>query len=144
MQGMPQPKPATEPKPLRGAPAAKQRVWVGVRVSKTFHRRILTECARRDLSIQELLVAAMKWLFETPRKDWSHADLTFYYEDSGLTRKEAHELEAWSRLWEKYIQKVPREKIEVMEAAMQWDLRTLKSSRRKPAAWKPVAPKEKG
>ena len=141
---MPQPKLRTGKRSKQGAPATKKRIWVGVRVARTFHRRILTECARRDLSIQELLVAAMKWFFETPREDWSHADLRFHLEDSGLTRKEASELRAWSDLWDTYIQKVPREKIEVMEAAMQWDLRTLKSSRRKPSTGKPAPPEEKG
>jgi hypothetical protein len=116
------------------ARAPAKRVWVGVRVSQSFHQRIQTESARRDRSIQELLMDAMKWYFKTAGKGLTPVQIIF--EDSRLTTEEVAERDAWSGLWDRYIGIMPREKIQVLAAAMQWDLRTLKSSRRKPSAWK--------
>jgi hypothetical protein len=107
------------------------KVLVGIRVLPNFHRRIQTECVRRDMSLQELVVAALKVYFASP-VEWDHANVTFYSDDPNFTKKQADERNAWSDLWERYLTRMPREKVQIMTTAMEWDLQMLKSSRRKP------------
>jgi hypothetical protein len=75
-------------------------------------------------------VAALKVYFATP-VDWDRAEMKFYYDDPNLTKEIANEQNAWSDLWQRYFSRMPREKVQVMTNAMEWDLQMLKSSRRK-------------
>lgn len=124
-----------------GEPNSK--VLVGVRVAPSFHRRIQTECVRRDMSLQELVVAALKVYFATP-VDWDRVDMKFYDDDPDLTKEEANEQNAWSDLWQRYFTRMPKEKIQIIATAMQWDLQMLKSSRRKLARRVGRSSKQKG
>jgi hypothetical protein len=112
------------------AKADEPKVLVGVRVSKRFRDRIDAECVRRDLSLQELIIAALKLYFATPRQ-WDYADVTFVVDDDNVSEQQAAERNSWGGLWERYLDRMPREKIELMVSAMKWDLLAKKSSRRK-------------
>ncbi len=103
---------------------------IGARVSKGFHRRIQSECVRREMSIQDLVVAGLKVYFASPA-EWDHASMTFYTDDPNFTKKQADERNAWVNLWERYLSRMPQEKVQIMTTAMEWDLQMLKSSRRK-------------
>ena len=121
-----------EDRPQQPARTGKKRVLVGFRVSEGFHRRIQAECVRRDLSMQELLTAALKFYFKTPIGQWEPVNVKVLVADEQTFDRDGTEDEVWSDLWEKYRKRMPREKIEVFTGAMQFDLQTLRSSRRKP------------
>jgi len=125
------PRPADKPEGAKNKEEQK-KVLVGVRVPAAFHRRIQAECVRRDLSMQELLTAALKFYFKTPIGQWEPVNVEVLVADEQAFDRDGTEDEVWSDLWEKYRKRMPREKIEVFTGAMQFDLRTLKSSRRKP------------
>lgn len=113
----------------------EKKVPVSVRVAESFRRRVQSECVRRDMSLQELVVAALRFYFRTPT-DWDYAATTFIRrgeEDEELLEEEAAKRNAWLGLWVKYTDLMPEEKIEVMTRAMEWDLRAQKSARRKSA-----------
>jgi len=109
-----------------------KKVLIGIRVPPTFHRRIQTECVRRDLSLQEMVTAALKVYFHTP-VEWDSVDMKFRYDDPKLGKTEATEWNALTDLWERYRRLLPQDKTRVMTNAMEWDLRMRKSSRRKSA-----------
>ena len=111
---------------------AQKKVLVGVRVPEPFHRRIQTELVRRDLSLQQMIVDALALYFKSPL-DWDYAATTYVQHDAGDPESVMAERDAWMGLWVKYISQMPPEKVEVLTRVMEWDLRTLKSSRRKPA-----------
>jgi hypothetical protein len=102
-----------------------KKVLVGIRVTPNFHRRIQTECVRRDLSLQNLVVEALKEFFETPIDEGELIEI------GTLEPLRSAEEEAWHDLWAKYVRAMPREKIQVMTGAMEWDITMRKSSRRR-------------
>lgn len=111
--------------------ARSNQVLVGARVSKSFHRRIHAESIRRDQSVQDLVTNALKLYFDTPVGDWKVANITYHRNDPDLSEADAKEFNAWIGVWERYLKQMPREKIDVLAKAMEWDLLTQKSSRRK-------------
>ena len=108
-----------------------KRVLVGVRVAEGFHRRIRSELVRRELSLQQMVVDALTLYFRTP-VDWDYAATTYVLHDDKAAAEEAARRQASIDLFLKYIDRMPPEKVEVLTRAMEWDLQTLKSSRRKP------------
>lgn len=130
----PMKQPSTETGTVK-KPAAKQ-VLVGVRVSPNFHRRIHTECVRRGQSLQDLVTTALEFYFKTTvsQPAVSNSPYVELKPPPGgfkLMAATAQEFQAWLGLWEKYVEQMPREKIDIMVNAMEWDLLTQKSSRRK-------------
>src|SRR5579864_7372518 len=118
-------------RPKRAASAGdRKKVLVGARVPAPFHRRIQTECVRREMSAQELVVTALKVYFKMP-VEWDRAEIKFYQDDPNYTQKQADERNVWTDLWDRYTTQMPREKIQIMTRAMEWDLTMQKSSRRK-------------
>ena len=110
--------------------SSSTKVLIGARVSESFHRRIQTERVRREMSTQELMVAALKVYFRMPVA-FDRAEIRFYTDDPNYTQQQADERNAWTTLWDRYTSQMPREKILVMISAMEWDLTMQKSSRRK-------------
>jgi hypothetical protein len=117
--------------------ATAAEVLVGVRVPKKFHERIQRECRRREISLKDMVTDALKMYFESP-VDWEYKTTTYFSEGDGeesagaaeeSTRAAAEE-SAWEFTWLKFKDKVPREKIEVIVKAMEWDLETLRKSKR--------------
>ena len=139
---MVQPSKGTGKQTQRGARGSQQKVLVGVRVPVDFHRRIQSELLRRDLTLQEMVVKALTRFFKTPVV-YDYEATTYVRHPDKLSEEEVARRNTWQGLWTKYIGLMPREKIEVQVGSMEWDMRALKSSRRKPT-WKPVAPKGKG
>ena len=104
--------------------SAPKKVLVGIRVTPNFHRRIQTECVRRNLSLQNLVIEALREFFQTAIN--GHAGLIEF----GIVEPErTEEQAAWHDLWDKYMRTMPREKIQVMTSAMEWDITMRKSSR---------------
>jgi len=142
MQAMPRPIHATRKRSTPGASPPTKKVLVGVRVPADFHRRIQLELAGRDLSLREMVVTALTQYFDRPKK-LDYAATTYVRYPNKLAREEAARRTAWIDLWVRFIGLVPSEEVEVHTRAMEWTLRTLKSSRRKPT-WKPLARRKKG
>lgn len=107
-----------------------KEVLVGVRVPESFHRRIQKECSRRDMSLKDLVMVALKLYFPTPVEDWDYVNATYFTFDK---EDLAAEDQAWTDIWSKFLGRMPREKVELVVKAMEWDLEMQKSSRRKPA-----------
>ncbi|MDP2999602.1 MAG: hypothetical protein Q8N47_19080 [Bryobacterales bacterium] len=126
--------------------AGQKKVLVGVRVPESFQRRIQSECLRRDLSLQEMVVDALKLYFRTPL-EWDYATTTYvrHGEEEGqpLAEEEVARRNSWIGLWAKYVNAMPEEKIEVLTRAMEWDLLAQKSSQRKSIRQKPQPSKRK-
>jgi len=112
--------------PLAALGAAPDFQRVGVRIPESFHQRIQSECLRRDLSLQEMVVDALKLYFRTPL-EWDYATTTCvrHGEEEGqpLPEEEVARRNSWIGLWAKYVNAMPEEKIEVLTRAMEWDLR---------------------
>lgn len=102
-----------------------KKVLVGIRVTPNFHRRIRTECVRRNLSLQKLVIEALKLFFVEPVPGEE------LIEFGTLEPERTQEEGAWNDLWDKYMRVMPREKIEVMTSAMEWDITMRRSSRRR-------------
>src|SRR5882724_3246654 len=109
-------------RPGAGLTRPVKKVLIGIRVPQRFHRRIRTECLRRDLSLQDMVTDALKMYFKTPLT-WDRADVKFRYDDPNITEAEADEWNALTDLWEKYRQLLPEAKTRIMTNAMEWDLR---------------------
>ena len=121
----------------------EKKVLIGARVSQGFHRRIQSECVRREMSIQDLIVAGLKLYFASPA-DWDHADMKFYTDAPNFTKKQVDERNAWMKLWNRYLSRMPQEKVQIMTTAMEWDLQMLKSSRRKSTNRGPASQQQGG
>jgi hypothetical protein len=106
-------------------------ILIGVRVPKAFHRRVMLECVSQDVSLQGLLMKALESYFEKPVADSNRANGNPSQGDPGLSDTANQEIKTWMTLWERYATQMPREKIDVMTSAMEWDLLMQKSSRRK-------------
>ncbi len=63
--------------------------------------------------------------------DWDYSIQTYVKLEEGLTEEEIQERQTWAELCWKYINQMPRAKVETLMSAVQWDLLTQKSSRRK-------------
>ncbi|MBE0659923.1 MAG: hypothetical protein IH602_19675 [Bryobacteraceae bacterium] len=123
--------PTNTPPNLEGL--EKKKVLVGVRVPEQFHSRISFECLRREVSLQQLVMDALRFYFKAPL---GVEAMTMTYFQPGQT--ESIKTEGTSRLndprtdvWLRYIQSMPREKVEVLTKAMEWDLQAQKSARSK-------------
>jgi hypothetical protein len=112
---------------------ADKRIQLAFRVSEREHKRIQSQCISREVSMQDLILHALKFYFQTPPSDWATADIAFMTvtDDETGTKNEQTE---WLMLWTKYTNKMPREKVLLMAEVMKMDLQLLKSSRRKTAA----------
>ena len=108
---------------------AEKKVQIGFRVTEAFQRRMETERIKREISTQDMIQTALKFWFDTPRDQdsWTHADIRFI----DAKDKEDQEATAWISLFEKYIDKMPREKVLFLVEMMKLDLSHYKSSRRK-------------
>jgi hypothetical protein len=134
--------PSPEKRPAKTRkPQAGDEVLVGVRVPKSFHERIQRECRRRELSLKEMVIYALKLYFYTPVEDWDHGITTYFRSDQ---KEEADERQDWTVIWSKYLSKMPREKIEFIVKAMEWDLELLRKSGRKPLQQAPNKPSRPG
>lgn len=121
------------PTSKKARPDKEKKVLVGVRVPESFHRRIQSECTRRDQTLQQLVVGALKIYFTAPL-DSERMTVTFVPHDrkgDEAPGKVPDQKDAWVDIWLRYIHAMPPEKIEVLAKAMEWDLRAQKSSRRK-------------
>ena len=103
---------------------AEKRKLLGFRVPPRFHRRIESECIKREMSFQDVVTDALKVYFQTPHADWEKADVAFMTFDDD-------DKQDWMQLWVNYMNKMPKEKTELMAKAMKFDLLQHKSSRRK-------------
>lgn len=56
---------------------SEREVLVGVRVPESFHRRILSEGRRREATIKEMVIHALKVFFRNPI-DWDGSTTVFY------------------------------------------------------------------
>ena len=97
---------------------------VKFRASDSFLASIKLECIKREMSLQELMTAAVKFYSQTPAQ-WDVGTLFTTEKEKGL---EQHN---WLALWHQYIGKMPREKVLLMVEVMKLDLLHYKSSRRK-------------
>jgi hypothetical protein len=118
----------------RKASGKKRRktVLIGARVPETFHRRIQSECVQREMSLQAIIVSALEHYFRKSPAGLRQAEVRFRVDAPKLTDEDTAERIAWSGLWAKYMDKMPREKIEIMANVFKWELQMLRSSRRKP------------
>lgn len=132
----------TRRKSAGGKQAQEPKVLIGVRVPESFHKRILAECLRSGLSLQAILVRALEHLFRGP-ENYDYEVTSYVTYDSKLSKAEVNERHAALTLFVNYLEKMPREKRQVLAAAMEWDLRALKSSRIKPRRRKPQPPRRK-
>ena len=94
-----------------------QKHQVNVRVTDSFLNRVKSECIKREMSLQELITTAVKHYLQTP---------TLTYEVV-----EPSEQDDWLSVWERFCERMPREKVLLMVEVMRLDLRHYKSSRRK-------------
>ena len=102
-----------------------QKHQVNFRVTDSLLTRIKSECIKREMSLQELITASVKFYAQTPPDDWRSG--TLYIHDD----EEGDEQNDWMTLWQKYFREMPREKVLLMVEVMRLDLRHYKSSRRK-------------
>lgn len=124
--------PKSPPKEKADA-GTEKKVLVGVRVPEKFHQRIQSECLRRDMTLQEMVVAALKLYFRSPA-DWDYMSATYVkHGEAGeeLPDEEVARRNAWLDLWTRYVNRMPEDKVTVFTHAMEWDLQAQKSSRRK-------------
>jgi len=109
-------------------PGAKTE-QINFRVSPRFRQLIESECIGRKMSLQDFITAAVKFYCETPRAPWKTADiLTVSYDAEG-----AEESAASFRLWARYMNTMPEEKIRLIVEVLKLDLLHYGSSRRKAA-----------
>ena len=97
---------------------------VKFRASDRFLDLIKSECLKREMSLQELMTASVKFYSQTPA-EWDVGTLFTTEREKGI---EQHNRLA---LWHQYIEKMPREKVLLIEKVMRLDLLHYKSSRRK-------------
>lgn len=90
---------------------------LAARVPAAFHRRVHLECVRRRMSLTQLVDFAFRLTFNAP------VDRT--------AKPGLNERRALDDIWLRYMHTMPREKVEVMVKAMEWDLSTHKSARRR-------------
>jgi hypothetical protein len=100
-----------------------QQHQVKFRASDRFLGFIKSECMKREMSLQDLITAALKVYMETP-VDWTTASFITFDEENT-------ERYQWVEHWVDYIEKMPREKALLMVEVMKLDLLHYKSSRRK-------------
>ena len=81
------------------------------------------------MSLKDLVTWALKVAFRTP-VDWDYVTATYFSFDK---EELAAEHQAWTDIWSKFLGRMPREKVELVVKAMEWDLEMQKSSRRKPS-----------
>jgi hypothetical protein len=106
----------------------KKMEQINFRVSARFRQLIESECIGREMSLQDFITAAVKFYSQTPRDDWKTADiLTVSYDAEGF------EEGTWVRLWAKYLNTMPEEKVRLIVEVMKLDLLHYRSSRRKAA-----------
>ena len=106
---------------------AEKRKLLGFRAPLRFHRRIESECIKREMSFQDLVTNALKVYFQTPPGEWGQANVAFIT----FPEDKKDEEQDWMQLWMNYMNKMPQEKTELMAKAMKFDLLQHKSSRRK-------------
>jgi hypothetical protein len=120
-----------------------KKTQIGFRVTEKFYERIKAESIARDLSIQDLIVASMKFYFSTPEQ-WDYVTAQFITsDDSGEARKASVERVEWMRVWERYMSDMPRVKTVHLAEIMQLDLRHYGSSRRKRNVSRAIRAKKK-
>lgn len=90
------------------------KVLLGVRVPEEFHGRVLTECAKRGMSLQKLVTSALLhyFNFKTPAVAPKTADM-----DEWLAARES-----LKQVWEDYLDKMPLARIGHMYMGMSQDL----------------------
>lgn len=111
---------------------AKKRIQVAFRVDADLYKRIQVEAVEREITIQDMFLDALKLYFQTPKGDkWDYAISTFVQHGDEITEAAVEERQTWASLCWRYINKMPREKVEILISALQWDLLMQKSSRRK-------------
>src|SRR5258708_2881274 len=110
--------------------ATNKNVQIGFRVTEAFQERIRQGCISRDLSIQDLITAAVEFYLKTP-PNFDYMAATFVTDDSEKSRKQAAERTGWTTLWQKYIHEMPRAKTVQLAEVMKLDLLHYRSSRRK-------------
>ena len=101
-----------------------QQHQVKFRASDRFLDLIKSECLKREMSLQELMTASIKFYSQTPA-EWDVGTLFTTEREKGL---EQHN---WLALWHQYIGKMPREKVLLIVEVMKLDLLHYRSSRRK-------------
>jgi hypothetical protein len=133
--------------PQRTSPSGgkEEKTLLGVRIPQSFHRRVQSECQRRELSLQDMVVDALKFYFRTPAK-WDYAAMTVVRhgeEDEELPNEEVARRNAWMGLAAKYVNSMPPDKIEMLKRVMEWDLLAQRTSRRKSVRRKPQPARQK-
>jgi hypothetical protein len=107
-------------------------VQMKFRVDQGFYDLIQAEATKRELSFQEMMLDALKLYFATPHPEsWDYALTTFVKHGKGVSEGEARERRTWAALLWKYLNKMPREKIQLLMNAVRYDLDMQQSSRRK-------------
>jgi len=138
---MPEP---TSPKSGSPSGGKEEKILLGVRVPESFHRRVQSECERRELSLKDLVIGALKFYFRTPAK-WDYAAMTIVRhgdEDQELPNEEVAQRNAWMGLAARYVNSMPPYKIELLKRVMEWDLLAQRTSRRKSVRRKPQSAKQ--
>ena len=102
---------------LRECLSMPQKHQVNFRVTDSLLTRIKSECIKREMSLQELITASVKFYAQTPPDDWRSG--TLYIHDD----EEGDEQNDWMTLWQKYFREMPREKVLLMVEVMRLDLR---------------------
>ncbi len=110
---------------------AEEKVQMTFRVTTDFHKRIHTEAACREKSVQQMIQEALEMYFKTPSSQWDYAVTSFVTWGENASPKEADERQAWTELWIKCLNRLPHSITSVLADAMKWCLQTQKSSRRK-------------
>src|SRR3990170_1637266 len=85
-----------------------QKHQVNFRVTDSFLNRIKSECIKREMSLQELITTALKHYLHT-------STLTYVLQ-------EPSEQDDWLSLWERYCERMPREKVLLVVEVMKLDL----------------------
>src|SRR6516225_1430966 len=88
-------------------PMSDKKTQIGFRVTEKFYERIKAESIARDLSIQDLVVAAMKFYFSTPEQ-WDYVAAQFVTGASEETKERLCERMEWTRIWQRYMNDMPR------------------------------------
>lgn len=107
----------------------EKKEQINFRVSTRFRKLIEAECIGREMSLQDFITAAVKLYSQTPRGDWRTVDILNVAHDA----EGAEESAAGVRLWARYTNTMPEEKIRLIMEVMKLDLLHYRSSRRKAA-----------
>lgn len=115
--------------------ASPKKIQTTFRVDEKMYNRMHSEAVKREVSIQEMILYALQIYWRTPRTPWDYAELKFVSHDNeqGRTQEEIDVRNHWLELWKRYTDRMPREKVEMVVKALEWDLKMKRSSRTKDA-----------